>query len=326
MTLESFTPTLREDGTFDPDCLERAGLRWVTAWLKGRLSGKDPYFPVDRRGGEDPEALVITILRGAGTAHPATDLIARALLALLDEARAGAPDIPPYLKPALRICQQVRLPQASSWFTEELKALADESEAVEARWGEKIVREILYAASLQAPGLTQAASHESWWSLLSIPRYATLAWVGLGQSFPQRMSYIVDWWNACPAAKRNAEIDHVIFMGLKTEGDEEARLVVKSVSAQWPHDLKSAVDEAFEKHGLPGASWDGRPMSFRDLVASLQALLEAPEPAEKEAFSGQGYLKAEAEELRRLHWENERFREERERIKQRLRMAVSGPR
>jgi hypothetical protein len=250
LTLESFTPTLREDGTFDPDSLERAGLRWVTAWLKGRLSGKDPYFPIDRRGGEDPEALVVAILRDAGTAHPATDLIARALLALLDETRTCAPEIPPYLKPALRICQQVRLPQASSWFTGELKALANDPEAVEARWGEKVVREILYAASLQAPGLPHAASHESWLALLRVPRYATLAWVGLGPSFAQQVAHIADWWQACPADKRQAEVNHFVFMGLKSEGEEEVRRIVRSAVYKWPDELRSAVEEAFKKHDL----------------------------------------------------------------------------
>jgi hypothetical protein len=250
LTPESFIPTLREDGTFDPDSLERAGLRWVTAWLKGRLSGRDPYLPIDRRGGEDPEALVVAILRDAGTAHPATELIARALLALLDEARTCAPEIPSYLKPALRICQQVRLPQASSWFTEELKKLANDPETLEARWGEKVVREILYAASLQSPGLPQAASHESWLALLMVPRYATLAWAGLGSSFRQQLVHITIWWQSCPAAKRKAEIDHFVFMGLKTESDEVTRRLLISAGALWPQDLKSAINVAFRRQGF----------------------------------------------------------------------------
>lgn len=250
MNLESFSPALREDGTFDPDSLERAGLRWVTAWVKGRLSGRDLYFPIDRRGGEDPEALVVAILRDAGTAHPATDLIARALLALLDEARACAPEIPPYLKPALRICQQVRLPQASSWFTEELKALANDPEAMESRWGEKVVREILYAASLQAPGLPQAASHASWLVLLRVPRYATLAWVGLGTSFSQRVIYLAEWWQACTPANRRAELDHFIFMGLKVEGEEGIRHILKSSLSHAPQALKTAINDACERQGI----------------------------------------------------------------------------
>jgi hypothetical protein len=321
---ESFIPTLRDDGTFDPDCLERAGVRWVTGWLKGRLSGRDPYFPIDRRGEEDPEALIVSILRDAGTAHPATDLIARALLALLDEARSGAPEIPLYLGPALQICQQVRLPQASSWFTEELKKLADDLEATEARWGEDVVREILYAASLQAPGLPQSASHESWRVLLKIPRYTTLAWVGLGPTFAQSVTYIEDWWRVCPPEEREAEIDHLVFMGLETEGQEAVHLI-RLTSTLWPDELRSAVDEAFKKCGVTDV-FAPPAMSAGEFARSLRSLFELEDRLKGEP--GKEPLKPEtdeSEELRRLQWENQRLLEEREKIRQRV-IAAAGSR
>lgn len=247
---ETFRPSLREDGTFDPDCLEQAGQRWVAAWLKGRLSGHDPYFPIDKRGDEDPEGLIIAILEDAGSVHPATRLIGGGVLDLLDEARKRAPQTPPYLESTLQVCERVRLPQTSSWFTEELRRLAADPKAVEESWGEDATEEILYGAILQAPGLPTAASYASWRAILRMPRYATMAWMGLASSFAASIDLMADWWQASPAAQRQAEIDQLIFTGLKTEGREQVRELLSRRSASWLPSLRAAVDFALKNNGV----------------------------------------------------------------------------
>ncbi|HEX3553979.1 MAG TPA: hypothetical protein VIA62_12205 [Thermoanaerobaculia bacterium] len=249
MSEGTFRPSLREDGTFDPDCLEQAGQRWVTTWLKNRLSGHDPYFPIDKRGDEAPSGLIVSILRDAGSTHPSTALIGRGILNLLDEARKLAPEIPPYLKPALEISQRVRLPSTSIWFTEELRGLAADPKAVDERWGTRLVKEILHGAIRQSPGLKQAASHASWQAVLNIPRYATLAWMGLAQSFIASLDYMEAWWKACPVDRRQAEIDQFIFTGLKTEGSEKVHEFLGDPFDSWAADLQAAVDSALEKNG-----------------------------------------------------------------------------
>jgi hypothetical protein len=247
---EPFRPSLRKDGTFDPDCLEQAGQRWVTAWLKERLSGHDPCFPIDKRGDEDPESLIVAILQDAGTVHPATNLIGGGILDLLDEARKRAPQVPPYLESALQICERVRLPRTSTWFTEELRRLAMDPQAVVESWGPDLTEEILYGAILQSPGFPRAASHESWRAILTMPRYATMAWMGLASSFDTSLGYMEDWWQVCPAPERQAEINQFVFTNLKTEGRQQVRELLRRHSRSWPDALKAAVDSALKKNGI----------------------------------------------------------------------------
>ncbi|HEX4961748.1 MAG TPA: hypothetical protein VF173_12970 [Thermoanaerobaculia bacterium] len=251
MNEETFRPCLREDGTVDPDSLKPAGQPWVTTWLKGRFSGDDPYFPLDKRGGEAPSSLIVEILEDAGTAHRSTGLIGEGILDLLDEARQRAPEIPPYLKPALQVCQRASLPGTSTWFTEELQDLAAAPESVEERWGTQLVKEILHGAIRQSPGLGRAASYASWRMILNVPRYATLAWMGLAQSFAASLNYMEDWWKACPVTQRQAEIDQFVFTGLRTEGREQVRALLSPRSRSWPAALKSAVDAALKNNGIP---------------------------------------------------------------------------
>ncbi|HEV7509700.1 MAG TPA: hypothetical protein VGS07_32810 [Thermoanaerobaculia bacterium] len=244
-----FRPSLRKDGTFDPECLKEAGQSWVTAWLQDRLSGYDPYFPIDKRGDEAPSSLIVSILREAGTTHPSTALIGRSILNLLDEARKLAPEIPSYLKPALEISQRAWLPSTSIWFTEELRCLAADPAVVEGRWGTRLVKEILHGAIRQSPGLPRAASHASWRAILRMPQYATLAWMGLARTFDASLVYMDDWWRACPAPQRQAELDQFIFTGLKTEGREQVHRLLIDHFDSWADDLQVAVDSALEKNG-----------------------------------------------------------------------------
>src|SRR4051812_2423885 len=118
MNNRNFRPTVRTDGTLDPYCFTRAGARFVRDWLRERLSNHDPYFPVDKKSGEDPDSLVVAVVREGGPQHPATRLIARAVKQLLTESRNLAPPVPQYFKSLVQLCQQVPLPEASTWFVE----------------------------------------------------------------------------------------------------------------------------------------------------------------------------------------------------------------
>lgn len=292
MSLHEFRPALREDGTFDPDSLERAGLRWVRSWLKARLSGSDPFFPVDKRWDEDPEALIVDILRDAGLEHNGTSLVARAVLDLLEEASASG-EVPAYFKPAVRICQRVRLPLTSSWFLKELQSLAKDPEAVEARWGEKLVREILYAAIHQVPGLPQSPSFQDWKALLRVPRYSTLAWLGLGQIFALRLGYLKDWWMVCPASMRQREIDQTIYVGLKNQGEEVIQTLLVAAAVDWPSDLKASVDLALQRHGAaPLFSREGK----RQVQPSVDSLMDRLGPVRR-AREEMSSLRARLEQL-----------------------------
>lgn len=250
MKQPKFKPKFHRDGTLDPECLQEAGLGWVKQWLTSRLSGDDPYFPIDRRVDEDPEGLIVGILRESGAADPASDLISRGLLALLDTARKTAPEIPPYFNNVLRLCQRIPVAQTSSWFAEELSQLARVPRKTEERWGGyERAKEIAMAGTVQAPGLPSAASRDTWLALMKIPRYATLSLLGLGRSLHDQVVHLEAWWDSCLVDERDAELNQIIFMGLKTNPEDELISMLASIGSDFPEDLKDSIDIALRRNG-----------------------------------------------------------------------------
>ena len=218
----SIQPQFRDDGTVSLSSFETSGDRSIHNWLRQRLESHDRHFPIDIRVGEDPDRLVVSILRDAGSSHPVSTSIARCLLSLLDEARTAAPQVPAFFENLLRICHQVRISTLSSWFTEEVEYIADNPSKARDRWGQwSTVEEILLAAVLQAPGLLTAATRDSWLRLLRQPRHSTIALHGLGQLLPQRLPLLNEWWKKCPEDERYKDLDEMIFTGLKTHGAKE---------------------------------------------------------------------------------------------------------
>jgi hypothetical protein len=241
-----------KDGRLDPDWLGSAGLGFVRTWLLGRLAGNDPYQPLDARTGEDPDAFVVGLLREVGAHHPAFDVIARAMLQLLDEA-AEAPAVPPYLGSLLRICQQVRLPQASTWFAEKLGALARDvgkQNRREERWGGyETAKEIAYAAVVQSPGLAGAASRPAWERLLEVPRYTTIAFLALSRTFPDQARHLGQWWRTCNADERDRELEQLLDSALRDEGEARVRALLREHASSLPPELKHAVDATLRRLG-----------------------------------------------------------------------------
>lgn len=248
MTEFLFEPRFRSDGTLDPECLERMGPDWLTSWIRDRLSGLDPWFPIDRRSEEDPESLIVGLLRNLGLGHPLVALVGLAVRRLLVQAGAAVPSAPLYFLPLLRLCQQVALPPTAPWFLEELKNLAKQPEKFAARWqNEGLVDEMLFAALRQAPGRPETPSRPFWEALLSRPGSATLALSALGTSLQEQVSHLAVWWRSCPRQDRNLELSQLIFEAL-TEGEEEARAILGKASSL-PADLRIAIDRELEAQG-----------------------------------------------------------------------------
>jgi hypothetical protein len=242
-----FQPLVREDGSLDPVSFERMGDNWIESWLRERLSGRDPHFPIDLRVDEDPEAFVVGLLRQAGPVHLATLAISRSVLHLLDEARRFAPQTPPWLIPLLRLCQQVRLDLVFSWFREELQAIASDSDAARQRWGDlRVVRDILLAAVLQAPGRSPSPTLEAWQALLKSTEFSSLALAGLGSSFEQKLPYLADWWNHCPPDRRGRELKYLIYRALD---QEEPVHILLTQAFSLPADLCEAIDQELQAQG-----------------------------------------------------------------------------
>lgn len=243
-------PQFRSDRTVCLSSFENSGDRSIHNWLRQRLEGHDRYFPIDTRVGEDPDRLVLSVLRDAGPSHPVSMSIARGLLSLLDEARTAAPQVPAFFGNLLRICQQERVSLLSSWFTEEVEYIADHSSKGLDRWGQwGTVEEILHAAVLQAPGLLTAASRDNWLRLLRQPRYSTIALYALGRLFPERLLHLNEWWKNCPEDERYRDLDEVIFTGLKTEGAEKLRSLLVFYENSFEEDLREAINDTLLQNG-----------------------------------------------------------------------------
>ncbi len=251
MKKPKFRPIIRKDGNLDLECFQRAGTRFVKDWLRERLSNRDPYFPIDKRSAEDPEALVVGLIRDGGTQHPSTRLIARAVKELLTESRSLAPTLPGYFRSLLRLCQQVPLPETSSWFVEELRLLVENPVKTESNWGaNEIFDGILDAAIVQAPGLPQSASYLLWKELLTRPQYCTAALLALGSSFELRLAHMRAWWRNCPLDERETELRQIVYEGVRTEGKENVRAMLLSARQLLPDDLQRALDETLRLLGI----------------------------------------------------------------------------
>jgi hypothetical protein len=245
-----FEPVFRHDGTLDPTCIEQAGLGAVKRWLSQRLAGTDPVFPLDKRYDEDPSSLVVSIVRDAGLRHPATVLVAHAIRSFLEQSERQAPNVPAYFADSLHVCQRIRLPETSDWFTAQLASIADAADRTEDRWGGfELTKEIVYAAIVQSPGLPTAASQEHWLNLLKIPWYSTLALGGLATSFEEEAYYLADWWENCPAGERRRELDQMLFTALKTNDQGRVAEILRERRASFSPDLEAAIDLALHEHG-----------------------------------------------------------------------------
>jgi hypothetical protein len=265
MKTHKFRPTVRDDGSLDPGCLERAGARFVKDWLRDRLGERDPYFPIDTRSGEDPEALVVGLVRDAGTHDAATRLISRAAKDLLSEGRALAPAVPFYFMPLLRLCQQVLLPETSGWFVEELRRLVEHPGESEAKWGnQEDIEQIVYAALIQAPGLPQSASHLLWRTLLERAAYCTVALLALGSSFELRLTHMRTWWRTCISEERDREVRQIIYEALRNEGEDRVRNALISATETLSNDLQSALDAALRANGMGVVFARQQPQPSRD--------------------------------------------------------------
>jgi hypothetical protein len=247
MSESVFRPIAREDGTLDPSSIERMGEDWMEGWLRARFSGSDRYLPIDTRTGEDPEALVVGLLRHAGAAHPVTTAVGRVVLRLLDEARRLAPQSPQWLSPLLRLCQQVRVDQAFSWFHEELQSIAQDAEAAHRRWSNpRAVRDILFAAVVQAPGRPGSSPMEAWLALLPKPESSSLALAGLGATFEQKLPYLADWWRHCPPERRSRELGYLIYRALD---QDEPIATLLNQAPTLPFGLRKAIDQELQAQG-----------------------------------------------------------------------------
>jgi len=244
-----FEPHLHADGTLDPTCLERMGPEWVASWMRERLSGRDRYFPLDRRTDEDPETLISGWVRSLGSGHPLSILLSRAARLLLEEARSAAPAVPDFLSPLLHLCQQVALPETTGWFLAELTVAAERPQELAARWPERRQRdEILFAALRQAPGWPGSPARPAWQGLLSQPESTTFALSALGSSLEQQLPYLAIWWRTCPPEEREIELEQFVFEAWSTGGQSGVRELLQK-ARNLPPDLQAAIDQKLQSLG-----------------------------------------------------------------------------
>ena len=268
MTEPLFEPRLLTDGSLDPDSLERMGPDRLTDWMRNRLGGRDPWFPLDRRSDEDPEMIYVGLLRGIGSGHPLVPLLGRAARRLLDEAAAAAPSSPPWFRPLLRLCQQAALPATGAWFAAELERLAEKPESFASRWPERdLAGEILFAALRQSPGWPGSPARPAWEALLARPETTTFALSALGTSLQQQVAHLRAWWEACPQEERDLELSQLIFEALTAEGAEAAR---------GSHTGRSSLSSGVANGHRPGVAGPRRTSGLHRRTAAFSKSSESP--------------------------------------------------
>jgi hypothetical protein len=242
---------------------------WLAGWLRERFSGRDPWFPLDRRSDEDPETLIVGLLRDLGSGHPLVPLVGRAARRLLDEAKAASPSPPPWFSPLLRLCQQTGLAPTGAWFTAELETLAERPETFAGHWPEReLADEILFAALRQAPGWPGNPARSTWEALLIRPETATFALSALGTSLQQQVPHLAAWWQACPLDERGIELGQLIFATVSAEGPDQARDIL-SQARSFPPELRNAIDRELQANGARPVFTGRAQRSLQ--VSSLQA-------------------------------------------------------
>jgi hypothetical protein len=256
MRPRKFRPVFNSDGKLDTSSLTRAGEENIIEWLRNRFAGADPYFPLDRRSDEDPDALIVAILRQVGVGHPVSDIISGAVVKILKECQKAILDgpLPPdevvftVFRTALHFCEQLVLPLTAQWFMDEISMLAQNPH----RWrSERISRDILYAAIQQAHARLYS-SEKSWLNLLNQPEYSTFALLGLEFLFSSKLPHLETWWHTVSDSERHAELGSLVTDGLR-RGDDPTTISIalREYGQNWPYELKEALNNALAENRMP---------------------------------------------------------------------------
>lgn len=255
MKKQEFVPRFTKDKRLDPASFSDAGDHAVEAWLKQRLSGHDPFLPLDKRLDEDPEALLVGIVRSCGCQHPGVQVIGRVVGNLLKKTPQSAQKMPGYWGPLLRLCEQVTLPYVSDYFSAELGHFSNEPGKIEKHLGgEAMGRRFAFAALRQAPSFDPENSSSPWLALLKQPAYCTIALMGLGPSFAARVKHLPTWWGACPVQKRERELVYLLRNALSTAEDEVSVLnILRSGGNSFSMDLKHALNRSLKANNATEA-------------------------------------------------------------------------
>jgi hypothetical protein len=219
--------------------LESASVEDTVSWLRKRASGIDSLFPLDAKAGEDPERVLIALVRDLGLRHPATERLGLALLRVLTKHTEDKE----LTQLALRLCQRQFLPYTSRWFLAELSRLT--------RAGKPSRHdvEIALAAIIQAPPLV-AGAREYWVLLLKVPIFSTIALNALNQGWHDALRYLPDWWSAAPPKTRDIELRQLIASIVRENGANVALPEISRVGSSWPQPLRDAVDRALATNSL----------------------------------------------------------------------------
>ena len=231
-------------GVLDPMSFVKAGRAWTVDWLRSRLSGLDPYFPVDHRFGEDAAAGLGTLLRDIGTGHPASALFSVGVRQLLEELSQALPDYPVYGDQLIRLLQLTYLPAAHAWLKEQLRYIAVEGENARARWGTPDrIKEVLYAALKQVAGTHRKGITGLWENLLTHPAFATIALEALSGSVDDRLHYLQQWWETHPPNTAR-DLRQIVYLALREVGRPSLIASLRAVEAEFSYDLRRAIDAA----------------------------------------------------------------------------------
>lgn len=266
-----------KDGHVDLDRLERtANPSKIKRWIKLRLCGQDPYWPVNHQDMEPPHALFVLLAERSGPKGLTRALIEQSLVQLLPEVRANNP---PWRGELLQL---VRIIRPASGFTLLATILQERhrfpSEQIDDRAD---IDWLLTVAAYPSDSL-----YRLWLEILKKPdpRHRTIAYRALAQDWQLALEYLLDFERALRSEDRSILIRSAVRLAYERCASPE--LFHNKLKLQWSE---------YRMHGLEG------PVANALHSLQLQVPLPAPEStapmsqsAKPASYSGAAMNRAEA--------------------------------
>jgi hypothetical protein len=246
--MAEFVPTVAADGSLDPGPIADASVNEVAQWLRGRLSGNDPWVPISVQLGEDPAALVAALVSQRSVQDEAVQKLGLAANQLL--ADLPGEEIPRWTDGLLSLCARERLPHIAEQMDRLLDGIVASPEGATACWGTAArAAAVLRAARKQHVPLPDAEVYAHWLSLLESPDFGTLALASLAVPPHAKIRHLPVWWRYCPESARSREIE-AFAASIARQQAPDTEIQTALAASGLPLDLRRALTDALARCGV----------------------------------------------------------------------------
>jgi hypothetical protein len=234
-----------EQGRLDVRALEQdLSEELLRQWLRDRLRGRDPYWPVDHDNLETPEQVFIDLWHRASPGSMFRELLGRVCRELLQEAWASRRRAR-WHAPLLSLVAAIQPPHCAGILNSIVSSIASATDHTDT----KTDRRWLFAAAAYRP--PQPELVPVWRDLLQHPEYGTVAYRALARDPELGISFLPAYWSALPEEHRSLLFERAVQ---RIAGEVEQpleRLRHRAELDGWTTSVRSAVDAALRKLEYP---------------------------------------------------------------------------